>query len=47
MKQLAIVLVVILITSLCGFAQGETRCVGIGTTHYVDPETHEVTETNY
>ena len=47
MKELAIVLCIILTMTLCGFAQAETRCVGLGTVNAIDPETHEVTETHY
>lgn len=47
MKQLCIVLVLILVTSLTGMAQAETRLVGIGTDNFVDPITEEVVETHY
>ena len=47
MKELAVVLVVILVTTLCGFAQAETRCVALGTTQCVDPETHEAYDIDY
>lgn len=47
MKQLAIVLVVILISSLCGFAQGETRCVGFSENKLESPLTGEVKAVSY
>ena len=47
MKELAIVLCVVLITTLCGFAQAETRCVGFSENQLIDPLTGEVKAVSY
>lgn len=47
MKQLCIVLVLILVTSLTGMAQAETRLTGTASSSLVNPFTDEVSNTTY
>lgn len=47
MKELCIVLVLILVTSLAGIGQAETRVDSVWSCQLEDPLTGEVTETHY